>query len=78
MFLNKFRNKLDKVNDKIENLKTLFSSRVSIHFREKALFASICIVMVFIFCSIIENLGSSKTVAYADSARMLRALFSRI
>jgi hypothetical protein len=78
MLLNNFRTKVDKVTDKIENLRAHFSSRASIHFQKKASSASICIVIAIIFCVMIENLGSSKTVAYADSARMLRVLFSRI
>lgn len=63
------RKKLNKVNERVVNPKVPFAIRISKRIHRRAVFATICITLVVIVCTIIVNPSSSKTVAYAYSMK---------
>ena len=69
MFLQSLRTIPKKVNIKAANSKVPSAIQISNHAHRRAVFATICIILVAILGTIIVNSGSSRTVAYASSMR---------
>lgn len=59
----------DKVTKRIVNSKVPFANRISNRVPRRAVFATMCIILVVILGTIIGSSGSSRTVVYANSIR---------
>jgi len=63
------RKELNKVNERVVNSKAPSALRINNRVHRKAVFATMFIILVVIFGTIIVNSGWSRTVAYANSIR---------
>jgi len=63
------RKELNKVNERVVNSKAPSALRINNRVHRKAVFATMFIILVVIFGTIIVNSGSSRTVANAYSMR---------
>ena len=69
MFLQSLRTASNKANERAVDSKVPSAIQISNRAHRRAVFATICIILVAILGTIIVNSGSSRTVAYASSMR---------
>ena len=69
MFWQSLRKVPTKVNERIVHSKSPFPIQINNRVHGRAVFATICIILVVILGTIIVNSGSSRTIAYAYSMR---------
>jgi hypothetical protein len=69
MLWRSFREVPNKVNERTLHSKAPFATQISNSVHRRAVFTTICIILVVVLGTIIVNSGSNRTVAYANSMR---------